>query len=262
MTPLERHIQLVSGFAARQAKQEDLAPLMETNVAPGQRAFVYRNSGMLACVEALRSNHKRLATLMGETAFGDMARNFIIHNPPTRRSLVGYGETLPAFIASHVDAHGLPWLADLARLDRAWLAAHMAVDGPVLAADAVAGLDEDALMQSRFTLHSSLHLVETEFDLWALWCTLDRGEAPEGTVAIPERPTRQAFLRPAFEVEAHPLTPASGAFLEALLSGETLAGACEAALAVNADADLTAMIAFSFQSGLFSARKTRTGAPA
>ena len=73
MTPLERHIRLISGFASRQAKQEDLAPLMDMKVAPGQRAFVYRNSGLLACVEALQSNYRRLATLMGEESFRNTA---------------------------------------------------------------------------------------------------------------------------------------------------------------------------------------------
>jgi len=259
MTPLERHIRLVSGFAARQSKQEDLGPLMDTNVAPGQRAYVYRNSGVLACVEALQSNYRRLALLMGEASFRDMARAFVVRHPPERRSLVGYGETLPDFIDAHSGDHGLPWLADLARLDRGWLEAHLAADAQPIGADAIAHLSEDALLTLRFAPHPSVRRVETAFDLSAIWSALEAGEAPEGQVHIIKRAATHMFWRPAHEVQHVPLSSAASALLAALIADETLGQACEAAIVRDPGADLSAIIAFIFQSGLLTAQTAPGG---
>jgi len=259
MTPLERHIRLVSGFAARQSKQEDLAPLMDTNVAPGQRAFVYRNSGVLARVEALQSNYRRLALLMGEASFRDMARAFVARHPPERRSLIGYGEDLPGFITAHMDEHAIPWLADLARLDRGWLEAHLAGDAQPIGVDAVAHLSEDDLMATRFTPHPSVAPVQTGFDLFAIWSELEAGRAPEGRVQIVQRESTHPFWRPGHEVFSAPLSPASAACIAALLTGETLGQACEAAIARDPGADLSTIIAFIFQSGLLTAQTALGG---
>ncbi len=259
MTPLERHIRLVSGFASRQAKQEDLAPLMDMNVAPGQRAFVYRNSGMLACIEALMSNYRRLATLMGEVSFRDMARAFVARYPPERRSLVGYGEALPAFIDAHSGEHGLSWLADLARLDRGWLEAHLSGDPRPIGVEAVTGLSEEDLLAMRFATHPSVRIVDIGFDLAAIWTLLDQDCAPEGQVQISEGRACHLFWRPAHEVLNASLPPATGTFLAALIAGETLGQACESAIAAEPGAELSAIIAFAFQSGLLMAGTARGG---
>ena len=259
MTPLERHIKLVSGFAARHAEQQDLAPLMEANVAPGQRALVYRNSGMLAGVEALHSNYRRLAALMGTNAFRDMARAFVALHPPERRSLVGYGEALASFIVAHVDDHAMPWLADFARLDRGWLEAHLAADAPTITAADVAHLGEGELMATNFQPHPSLRIVETGFDLWPVWSDFDQGRAPQGQVLITERPTACLFWRPGHEVSAAPLSVGSNAFLKTLIDGQMLGQACEAAITAEPGAELSAIIAFTFQSGLLMAGTARGG---
>lgn len=259
MTPLERHIRLVSGFAAQQARQDDLAPLMDTGAPPGQRAFVYRNSGMLAATSALVSNYPRLVTLMGEASFRDMARAFVTRHPPEKRSLVGYGRALADFICEHVDDHAMPWLGDLARLDRGWLDAHLAGDAQPIGAGAVAHLSEDDLMATRFTPHPSLRLVGTGFDLASLWSTLDAGLAPQGQVQIPQRSAHHLFWRPAHEVNTAPLPGATAAFLASLVAGKPLAQACQSALTAQPGADLSAIIAFTFQSGLLTGLNAQGG---
>ncbi len=259
MTPLERHIRLMSGFAARQAKQEDLAPLMEMGVAPGQRAFVYRNSGTLACVEALRSNYQRVETLMGPGPFGDMARAFVERHPATRRSLVGYGEALPDFIAENESTHAMAWLADLARLDRAWLEAHLAGDSAALGAADIQHLGEGELMGTEFAPHASFRLVETPFDVGDLWKGLAAGQPPEGQVLIREATSAHLFWRPQGEVMDKAVSPAWAAFFATLSARQPLGRACEAALACDPAADLSAIIAFTFQSGVLGAHKSHGG---
>ena len=196
---------------------------------------------------------------MGEESFRNMARAFVARHPPGKRSLVGYGETLPDFIDAHSGEHGLPWLADLARLDRSWLEAHLAADAQPIGADAVSQLTEADLMETRFRLHPSVRLTDTGYELSALWSMLDDGNSPTGQVNIAQRRACQLFWRPAQEVRSGPLSPPMAGFFKTLIAGQTLGQACESAIATEPGADLSAIIAFTFQSGLLTGQPAQGG---
>ncbi|KCZ93476.1 DNA-binding domain-containing protein [Hyphomonas johnsonii] len=248
---LEKHIETVSEFASGQAGAVALQPLMKDHAHPGQRANVYRNSGILACVEALRSNYSRLARMMGDEFFGAMARAYVASKPPSVRSLVGYGASLPPFLAAADSQHGLPWLSNLALLDRAWLAAHLASDARPLSADSVARHGPDALMHTLIDLSPSARLVETDWGLTALWSALDAGNAPSRETPIPQRTEYVLFWRPDGEVRMRQLSHGEYTFLQSLARGHAIGAACEMALSAQPDIDLSSLIAGTFASGIF-----------
>ena len=248
MTPLEKHINLISSYARFQAEQGDLAPLMFANASPGQRALVYRNSGMLALVEALRSNYPRLNALMGESFFSEMAKAYIHQHPAKKRSLVGYGEQLAHFIDSQVNEHKLAWLGDLARLDRAWLEAHLAADAPPLTADQIASIPHEQLLAALIEFHPRLQIVETRWDMAPLWLNLKAGILPDTDQSLDDIPSAMMFWRPKGEVLAKSLPPEGYALLETLLLGMGLNDACSLLIETQPDVDLSTLIA-----GIFSA---------
>ncbi len=252
MTPLEQHVHLLSGFAARQAKQEDLAAIMDMKISPGQRAIVYRNSGALACTQALRSNFPRLAALMGAEGFDGMARAYFARYPVTRRTLVGVGEALADFIVDTEHEHGLPWLAEIARLDRGWLEAHLSRDANPLDPTTLARLAESEVMQASLTLHPSLRIIELRFDVTALWIDLADGNIPSEEVIVPEQSSAMIFFRPAHDVRTEKPLPAKRVFLNALLNGSPLSDACERTLVCEPGADLAQLVASTLQSGLIT----------
>jgi hypothetical protein len=57
-----------------------------------------------------------------------MARFHVRATPPTSPLLFEYGRDFPAFIESYEYARNMPWLADTARNERAWLDAYPAAD--------------------------------------------------------------------------------------------------------------------------------------
>ena len=66
--------------------------------------------------------------ITGVEFFRAMARFHIRETPPASPLLFEYGRDFPAFIERYEYAQGMPWLADVARIERAWLDAYHAAD--------------------------------------------------------------------------------------------------------------------------------------
>ncbi|HRJ00886.1 MAG TPA: DNA-binding domain-containing protein [Hyphomonas sp.] len=250
MTPLEQHIFLLSGLASRGAQPADLAWLMVGRREPGQRAMVYRNSGMSACTDALKSNYQRVARVVGDSFFRGLAHAFIDQHPPIEHSLVGYGHDLPEFIDASAKEHGIPWLGDFARLDRAWLKAHLAADGTPIAPSGLQSLSDETLLSAQIVFHPSLALVSTHWDLWELWIEASDEAFTSTPRTLIHEPSWVLFWRPEHEVVARPLPDPFAIFLSVLQNNETLGAASAQALARAPGEDLPALIAAVFSAGL------------
>ena len=110
--------------------------------APGKRVVkrynVYRNNVTVSLINALAAVYPAIQRITGVGFFRAMARFHFRATPPTSPLLFEYGRDFPAFIETYEYAREMPWLADTARIERAWLDAYHAADLPVLAAEALA----------------------------------------------------------------------------------------------------------------------------
>src|SRR5687767_4125814 len=91
---------------------------------------VYRNGCARAAVEALRSNFPTIGALLGDQAFTAAALRFRDDRPPATPVLAAYGDFFPAWLARQPWTGELPYLADVARLDRLWTESHLAAEAP------------------------------------------------------------------------------------------------------------------------------------
>ena len=92
-----------------------------------------------------------------------MARFHIRETPPTSPLLFEYGRDFPAFIEAHQYALGMPWLADTARIERAWLDAYHSADAPVLGAADLASVPPERLADLVFIPHPATRLVRSRY---------------------------------------------------------------------------------------------------
>lgn len=263
VTPLEAHIGVLGALAGGRAEPAALAGLMRGGADPGSRALVYRNSGYRATREALAANHPALAAIMGETFFGAMARAYADAHPPGKRTLVTYGENLPVFLDAEASGHGMPWLIDLARLDRAWLCAHLAAELAPLSPERLAALAADprALARTPLGLVASARLVVTRWTAYALWSDLRRGLTPEAPRALEDKADRVLIWRGADGAVVHrALGVGEHAFLAALNGGGTLGAAAEAACAADPPFDPGAALGGGVAGGVFAAADPVGGA--
>src|SRR3569623_155991 len=119
----------------------------------GRRYDVYRNNVTVSLGEARAAVYPAVQRITGRDFFRAMARAHVRSTPPTSPLLFDYGRDFPDFAASYEHAQPMPWLADVARIERAWLAAYHAQDSAPLAAASLARIAPERLTDATFASH-------------------------------------------------------------------------------------------------------------
>jgi hypothetical protein len=217
---------------------------------------VYRNTVLKGAIDAIEANHPAVTRLVGSEWLRAAAAVFVRARPPVEPSLLHYGAGFADFLADFAPAAGMPWLADVARLDRAWTEAHVAADEPPVAAAAVAALTPAELARTVLRPHAATRWhVAADAPIRTLWQRnrASAAELPDADVGrdLDWRGEGALLTRPGDAVEAVALDAAGAAFLDACAAGGTLAEAAAAALAVDPATDLARLMAALLAAGAF-----------
>jgi len=209
--------------------------------AARKRFNVYRNNVIVSLVDALSASFPATRRITGEEFFRAMARFHVRETPPTSPLLFEYGGDFPDFIDRYEHARSLPWLADVARIERAWLAAYHAADAQPLEPASLASIPAVRLPETVFTPHPATRVVRSRFASVTIF-SANRAAGPVGRIEAAE-PEDGLLTRPGLEVSLRRLPPGGGAFLGHLIAGDALGAAAKAALAASPDFDLSANLA-------------------
>lgn len=182
-----------------------------------------------------------------------MARLFAYAQPPQSRQLAFYGAGFPDFIADFPPAAGLPYLADMARLEYRRVLAYHAADVAAVSPAAIgaAMADESALSTLGLRLHPSLTVLSSAFAVVSLWAA-HQGVLDLATIA-PDVAETALILRPGLDVEVIKIPPTAGAFVAAISAGSTLAAAADQAAAIDEDFDLVGILGLLLQKSAITA---------
>jgi hypothetical protein len=219
--------------------------------AATRRYAVYRNNVTVSLIEALTAVYPATRRITGPDFFRAMARSHVRASPPTSPLLFEYGREFPDFIAAYEPARAMPWLPDVARIERAWLDAYHAADAVPLAPSALAGVAPERLAGVVLTPHPATRILRSPHPAVSIFAA-NRRDGPAGSTAA-RGPEDALITRPALEVVVRHLPPGGAAFLTRLAAGATLAAAAEAALGEAPAFDLAAGIAALLEAGAFSA---------
>lgn len=189
---------------------------------------VYRNTVARGLVDALAANFPTVRSLLGEDAFHAVARDHARAEPPRDASLAGYGVGFAAALGDWIAREGatdeLPYLVDVARLDRAWTEAHLAADAEPLALAALAAVDPDALLALRLAPHPALRRVASAATpAFTIWRRHREGGDPGEP--LDWRAEAAMLVRPGAVVGWHPLSMDDLPMLDALAAGSRLGDA-------------------------------------
>jgi hypothetical protein len=216
-----------------------------------KRYNIYRNNVTVSLIDALAATYPAVQRITGVEFFRAMARFHVRATPPTSPLLFEYGRDFPAFIEQYEYAQSMPWLADTARIERAWLDAYHAADMAPLSPDVLAGVPADRLGDLVFVAHPAARVVRSIYPAVAIFA-MNRVEGP--VTPLRSNAAEDALItRPDMEVAVRLLLPGGAAFLSALLDGGTLGAAAAAGLAETSAFDLAANIAGMIEAGVFSA---------
>lgn len=129
---------------------------------------VYRNTWRKALVDALSANYPVIAALVGPEALQALALQFIGKAAAPSPVLAEFGRGFADFIESHPIHEDLPYLADVARLERLATEAHLAPDAePVDPAQFAAALQ--AGRRRRIALHPAARFAWFETPAVTIW---------------------------------------------------------------------------------------------
>jgi hypothetical protein len=194
---------------------------------------VYRNTWRKALVDALKENYPVVAALVGPDAFQALALTFIAKQAAPSPILAAFGAEFVGFIESHPIRDDVPYLADIARLERLRTEAHLAHDA--VPADPVRFLQRlEAGLDHGTKLHPSVRFGWFGTPAVTIWQAHQR---PEGFESLaPDWVAEGALVvRRAGRVRVVKIGRGAYRLFSAIQAGQELLQAAEAAAASESE---------------------------
>jgi hypothetical protein len=249
----EQGLSFAAAFAPALLDPTRAAPAILTGPhgkAAGKRYDVYRNNVTVSLIDALAAIYPAVQRITGPDFFRAMARAHVRSNPPASPLLFDYGRDFPAFIAAYEYARPLPWLADVARIERAWLDAYHACDAAPLAPAQLSAVAPDRLGDLVFTRHPAAGIVRSQFAAVTILAA-NRETTPVERIDA-STPEDALITRAEFDVAVRHLPSGGAVFAINLMSGRPLGEAAASALDASPDFDIATNIAGLIESGAFT----------
>lgn len=201
---------------------------------PDARRFaVYRNNVAVGLIASVEMRYPVTRRLVGDDFFRGLARAYVAGNKPRSPVLIHWGADFPAFIGAFEPAREIPYLADVARLENAWVEAYHAAEATPLGLAELATVDPERLGELRFVFHPAVRLLRLAHPAASIWAAHQGASEPRS----PDhwRPEDALIARPHADVDVRILPTGGYQFAAALLSGASLAEAAAPLAAEGVD---------------------------
>jgi Putative DNA-binding domain len=202
---------------------------------------IHRNTSARAVIDALGDNYPVVRQLVGEDAFAACAAQFVEAFPATDPRLCFYGERFGNFLASYSAFSELPYLPDIAALERLCTEALFAADA--------AFFDGRAFdLESPLPLHPATRFARFESPAVAIWQAHQPGADTDAVGAL-QWEGCAALVTRTDVIAVAVLDKPSAVFVEKCNENRPLGEAAGAAL--EAGGDLSAIFAALILNGAF-----------
>jgi len=210
---------------------------------PARRFAVYRNNVVVSLTQALADTFPVVQQLVGDEFFAALSRAYLREHPPNSPVLAHWGDGFADWLAAFASTRALPYLPDMARLERARVLAWHAPDATPLTPDELrARLAQTELLPgARLALHPACRVLRSPWDVQALWSAHQRED--DWPALDIDRPSAMLVLRdPHDEVLVIGLDDAAADFIEALVAGARFGEALARASGVDLAATLALLL--------------------
>lgn len=208
---------------------------------PQSRFAVYRNNVLSSLINALADNYPVVVQLVGEEFFRGMAGVYVQSAPPRSPVMSDYGDDFAEFVEQFEPAACVPYLSDVARLERLHVQAWHAADAEPMAQELIVeALSSPTLTRHlKIGLHPSLRLLQSPFAVVTIWAA-HQHETPVPFEAFPAQ--NALVLRHGLDVEVFAISHAAHGFITALQQGVSLSAAIEASIDLDLEHTLAGLI--------------------
>lgn len=223
-------------------------PAVVAQVLPGrfpaaQHVQIYRNNITNTLSVALAAVYPVVEKLVSPGFFGYAAHEYLRDHRPMSANLHDFGGAFAEFLASFIPAAGLPYLADVARLEWAWHRAFHAAEAPSFDPAALAKVPADRLSALRLGLHPSANLLISPYPVIRIFEINQEEYSGDASVDLDAGGENALVIRRGLNVFVEPLTNGAVALLLAVHQNQTLAQALDVALTAEAGFDLNTVLA-------------------
>jgi len=198
----------------------------------------------------LRDTYPVVVRLVGDGFFAYAADAFVRRHPPGSPCLFEYGAGFSEFLAAFPPCRDLVYLPDVARLEWAMHAALHAEDTRAADLEGLRQISPDSLGSVTLRLDPSLTLLSSPWPVEGIWRANQPGADPGATLDLGAGGVCLEIRRLGDDVVWRTPPKSEHAFRAALASGRTLEDSADAALAAEADFDLTRALATLLDEGI------------
>jgi hypothetical protein len=228
---LYRLITAPSGVAEGLAAEHDLGAggldaivLGDDRLSSEARVDIYANMYFYRILDALKEDFPATLAVLGDENFHNLVTGYILEYPPTDPSITHSGGHLAAYLRDHPMRERAPFIADLAKLERATVEVFLGPDAPVLQPDALRTVPVEDWPAMKLKLHPSAQILSLDWRVSDLLRALEEDRpweaAARGAVRVLVwRRDARVFYRDLEIAEADALKAAS--------RGATFAETCE-----------------------------------
>ena len=211
---------------------------------------VYRNTVAAGLCDALAANFPVIREMLGDEMFAAVAFDHTDAHPPANPVLAHYGAAFADRIEEQQWAADVPYLSDMARVERLHCEALFAADAVPLDPAALARLAPGEWTHARLTLHPATRFAGSRWPVAGLW----RAHQDDGDVStVVWRPECVLVARPYLTVEVEALAAPDHRFLLAVARRQTVGAAVEATLAAHPGAYIATAFTLLLNRGAFTA---------
>jgi hypothetical protein len=182
------------------------------------RWHIYAHGYLARIVEALGDEFRAVRRVLGPDAFESLVARYLAHCPPRSFDLAQAGDRLPDFLKADLLSRELPFLAELASLERRLAEAFVAADGDPLSWAVLQRMDPAAAANLALTLQPGATVLRSAWPLHDLWACRDLPDE-EISIELEGRPSEVLVFRRGGSVRCEPLDAASASLLEQVAAG-------------------------------------------
>ncbi|MBX3185978.1 MAG: putative DNA-binding domain-containing protein [Labilithrix sp.] len=208
-----------SAVAARIAAGND-------RLSPVEQVDIYREQFFLRHVDVLREDFRSIEHLLGDDAFEALSKAYLSAVPPASYSLRDLGHGMARFVAEHEPWSSDALVADLARVEWAFVEAFDAPEAPPLDVTTIASAPEDAWPRARMIFQPSVQRVALRYPAHDYRISARKDEEPARPA---EAKTWVVVYRGPAALQYIDIDADAFALLDELMRGAPLGEACERA---------------------------------
>lgn len=236
-------------FVAQVFDGQPLAPelpcLRQTGVesfSAAQRFQLYHNNIFIGLREALSGTYPVIHRLVGDECFQYVARQYLYRHPPRSGNVHEFGAAFGEFLQAFPGLEDWAYLADVARLEWGYHRVFHAPEAAVLDLQKLSLLDaEEATERLHFQLASDCCVLSSAYPVLSIW-QANQPDSEPVEVRLDQGGVQLVIRRLGPDVVFEPLNKAVFALLQCLSDGRRFADACAAALAVEPECDVGAIL--------------------